>query len=158
MEKSKTLIVLRIALVVLMGMTVAFGIFILPVMAIQCREEFPRFASLYRPILILTEILLIMFLLGLGTIVRMSVYYARGENFGVKFEQGLHRLGFLSYSASAMLLMIMLILYTEKVASPVFIALLGMTIVCGVLGMVFFLLKQMFRKGRLYKEDSEATI
>lgn len=137
-----------------------FGIFyILPRIGKELAREWEEIAYAYSTMLILSESLVAIFIIGLANIIFMLRLFDKNEAYSKIFIKGLNFLAFLCVVAS--LIIIVMFGYLKTIGGPgplLGVILMTTILLILVLANVLLLIKAIIKDTIKYKEDSELTI
>ncbi|NLC54748.1 MAG: DUF2975 domain-containing protein [Erysipelothrix sp.] len=147
-------------LLILFGVGVAFvGVYVLPIMALQMTEAYPEIAYAKTPILIISELLLILLLIGIATILYLLKVFDKGKTFTSDFTKGLTALVLMCLVAA--LGVFGIFMYTSSLGGPdplSALIMIGAIFVILIVGSVILLVKTIVKESITYKTDYDLTV
>ncbi|MBE0451805.1 MAG: DUF2975 domain-containing protein [Clostridia bacterium] len=145
------------ALLVLFAIGVVFfGIIILPILAEEMVIMYPELDYAKLPILISTELLLVLLLTGVGIIMYLLVMFDHDDTFSFKFVKGLEILVGMCSIASVGIILI--IVYMSSFGGPgpfLSIVMIGTIIVIWIVAAVTLLIRAIIKKPSFTKTSKE---
>ncbi len=143
---------LKALLVLFATGVVFFGIIILPILAEEMVIMYPELDYAKLPILISTELLLVLLLTGVGIIMYLLVMFDHDDTFSLKFVKGLEILVGMCSIASVGIILI--IVYMSSFGGPgplLSLVMIGTIIVIWIVAAVTLLIRAIIKKPSFIK-------
>jgi hypothetical protein len=147
---------LKALLVLFATGVVFFGIIILPILAEEMVIMYPELDYAKLPILISTELLLVLLLTGVGIIMYLLVMFDHDDTFSLKFVKGLEILVGMCSIASVGIILI--IVYMSSFGGPgplLSLVMIGTIIVIWIVAAVTLLIRAIIKKPSFIKTSKE---
>lgn len=151
--------ILKILLIIFSIGVIFLGAYVLPEMAEEMLYIYPELEFAKLPIIVTCELLLVLLLIGIGTIMYLLVMFDRGFTFSLKFTRGLEILVGMCIVASIGI--IILFQYMASFGGPgplLALIMVGMTFVILIVAMVIMLIRAIVKKSIFYKNDYDLTV
>ena len=135
------------------------GVYVLPTMSEEMLNVYPKLTYAKTPILIMCELLLLLFILGVGKIMHLIILFDRDLTFSVKFTTVLKRLVIMCIVAAIGIAI--LFSYVATLVGPgpsPYIVMIGLIFVVLIMAMVILLVHAIISKSITYKIDSELSV
>lgn len=151
--------VLKILLILFAIGVIFFGSYVLPLMAEEVIYNEPELEYAKLPILIACELLIVLLLIGIGTIMHLLVLFDRNLTFTSRFIKGLERLAVMCVVASSGI--IILFKYMASFGGPgplIGLIMVGVTFIIWIVATVITLIRAIVKKSIIYKDDYDLTV
>lgn len=151
--------ILKVLLVLFASLAGFIGIYVLPLMAEEMREMYPEIEFAKLPILISSELLLVLLLIGIGIIMYLLIVFDRGHTFSSKFVKGLETLVGMCIFVS--IAIISLFLYMNTFGGPgpmITLVMVGTTFIIWIVAAVMMLIRAIVKKAMVFKDDYDLTV
>lgn len=159
MKTSKASNALKILLTIFSLGVVFIATYALPIIAEEMIEVYPELINAKVSILIITELLLFLLLLGVGVIFYLLVLFDRNLTFTLKFTRGLEVL--VGMCIIAVIGIVILFQYLSLFGGPGplnALIMIGMIFVILIVAMVIILIRAIVKKTIVYKTDYDLTV
>ncbi len=159
MKKRAISNLLKVFITLFIVFTLFFMSVIWPVLARQALEFYPEVGFLYWPLMLLSQGLLVLFIIGLVIIFYLLVLYDREQHLSPRFVQLLKVL--VAFCALAAIVVIGVFIYfnSNQILSPGAGLLLMVTfLLVSVVGLVILLIKSVIEQTIEYKEEMDMVI
>lgn len=159
MKKKGISNLLKVFILLFMIFTLAFMSFIWPELAKQSLEFYPEVGFLYWPLILLSQGLLALFIVGLVIILYLLVLYDRDQHLSHRFVQLLKVL--VAFCVIAVIVVSGVFIYfnANQIMSPgAGLLLVVMFLLVAVVGLVILLIKSVIEKTIEYKEEMDMVI
>lgn len=151
--------ILKVLLGLLIIVSLFFMFFILPMAAQEFANDWKEIAHLQLPILIITQIMMALFIIGLVIIIYLLIKFDKKEVFTIQFTKGLQLIGILCILAVAGLISVGLLLSNEGGPGPgLAMMIIGLSLVLIILGNALSLFAQVINQAITYKQENELTV
>ena len=151
--------ILKILLIIFAIGVIFLGSYVLPRMAEEMSVYEPEVEYAKLPILIACESLLVLLLIGEGTIMYLLILFDRDNTFSLKFTKGLEVLVGMCIIAS--LGIIILFKYMSYFGGPgplIALIMSGTTFLIWIIATVIMLIRAIVKKSIVYKNDYDLTV
>lgn len=136
-----------------------FGAYVLPIMADEMAAIYPELEYAKLPILIASELLLVLLISGVGIIMYLLVKFDMGFTFTLKFIRALEVLVAMCVFAS--IGMMGMFQYLRSFGGPgplLSFIMIGMIFVLWILAAVIMLIRSIVKESMTYKNDYDLTV
>lgn len=151
--------ILKVLLIIFAIGIIFFGTYVLPLIADLQVDYFPELEYAKEPILLGSQALLLLLLIGIGIIMYLLIIFDFGSVFTLKFIRGLEILVGMCIVAS--LGIIVLFRYMTYFGGPgpaLSLAMVGTIIFIWILGSVIMLIRAIVKNAITYKTDYDLTV
>ena len=151
--------ILKILLIVFAICVIFFGSYVLPRMAENMAVYEPEVSYAKLPILIACELLLLLLLMGVGTIMYLLVLFDRDFTFTSRFTRGLEMVVGMCILASIGI--IILFKYMTSFGGPgplISLTMVGTTFLIWIVATVTMLVRAIVKQSIVYKNDYDLTV
>lgn len=151
--------ILKVLLVLFANLAVFIGVFIMPLLAGEMLALYPELEYVKLPLLISTELLLVLLLIGIGIMMYLLIVFDRGHTFSSKFVKGLEILVGMCIVVSIGI--ISLFLYMNSFGGPgpmISLIMVSTTVIIWIVAAVMMLIRAIVRKAMVYKDDYDLTV
>lgn len=151
--------ILKILLILFAIGVIFLGSYVLPLMAEEMSYIEPELQYAKLPILIVCELLLVLLLIGVGTIMYLLVLFDRDLTFTSRFTKGLERLVVMCVVAS--IGVIGLFQYMTSFGGPgplIALIMVAVTFLIWIVATVIMLIRAIVKKSIIYKNDYDLTV
>ena len=151
--------VLKILLILFSVGVIFFGAYILPILAQEMAIAEPEIAYAKLPILISSELLLLLLLTGVGVIMYLLVLFDRDCTFTLKFTKGLELLVLMCIVASIGGIGLLWYMTTFGGPGPLLaLIMVGAIFIIWIVATVIMLVRAIVKKSIIYKNDYDLTV
>ena len=151
--------VLKILLILFSIGVIFFGAYILPLMAEEMAIAEPEVAYAKLPILITSELLLVLLLSGVGVIMYLLVLFDRDLTFTLRFTRGLEILVGMCIVASIGGIGLLWYMTTFNGPGPLLgLIMVGAIFIIWIVATVIMLVRAIVKKSIIYKNDYDLTV
>lgn len=159
MKKRGISNLLKVFILLFMIFTLAFMSFIWPEVAKQSLGFYPEVGFLYWPLILLSQGLLALFIVGLVIILYLLVLYDRDQHLSHRFVQLLKVLVAFCVIAAIVVSGVFIYFNANQIMSPgAGLLLVVMFLLVAVVGLVILLIKSVIEKTIEYKEEMDMVI
>lgn len=151
--------VLRILLILLFLVSLFIFAYVLPLAAAEQRGYYPELAHIEQPMLFVTRLLTILFMAGLGIIIRMTRLFDKSLVYTQPFLRLLRILTGLGFAAAAGVTGVFFFLSQYGGPGPALgLLMIGGTLCILIVSVVFLLIHRIIRDAMEYKEIFDTTV
>ena len=135
------------------------GVYVLPILAGEMVALYPELEYAKLPILMTSEILLVLLLIGIGIIMYLLVVFDRGLTFSAKFIRGVEVLVAMCLVASIGVIGIFQYMTTFGGPGPLLsLLMIGITFIIWIVAAVIMLIRAIVKKAIVFKDDYDLTV
>lgn len=150
--------VLKILILIFMVASLFLGYYILPMIAEEGASNFPEMLHLKTPLLVGSQLMVFMFIVGLGLIIYLLILFDQNRVFSPNFTKTLNLLAILCFLASIGVLIILLVLGAFGGPGPGLLFLLPLLLTIIIVGNAFMFFAKVINEAILYKQENDLTV
>lgn len=141
----------KLFLIPLFLVSILLLVYVMPTIAKEIAQSWKELEHLQTPILLITQVLILFFMIGLGVLAYLSFKFDHQEVYTLNFTKSLNLLSILSYLSVAGIVVIYLLLKNEGGPGPgEFIALSVLSLIIILAGLGFSLLADTIKTSSNY--------
>lgn len=151
--------ILKVLLILFSIVAILFGIYVLPTIASEQLELYPELSYARLPVLLISESLLVLLLVGIGVIVYLLIVFDRGLTFSSKFTKGLEILvGMCILASIGIMILFYYINSIGRLGLLLGFTMAATTIFTWILASVIMLIRAIVKNAITYKTDYDLTV